>query len=146
MISITYECGLRRISGKNVTRAESWNGIGDYWTGYTALLTDIAYGEMLVVSSGNKEFDREIDYHLFSELNETSRDVLCFHYGLQARSKHDLSGTAKCMNQLSFGGMHYTEKMVLDILNEALIKLNQCQEIREYISGRTDGKCFGAAQ
>lgn len=146
MISITYESGLREVSGKNVTRAESWNGIGDYWTGYSALLTDVAFGNMLVISKGNKEFDREVDYQLFALFDEATRDAICFHYGLQSHLKHDLDDTAKCMNQLSFGGIHYTEVMVLSLVNEALLKLTECEEMRNYICELTDGKCFGAAQ
>ena len=147
MVSIIYEDGIRKMKGVDVTRSESWDGIGDYWSGYSALLTDIVGGLMLVkeTTKGNG-FNREIDYQLYALLDEASRDALCFYYGLQGRSKNSLNVTTRYLNNLSFGGVHYNEALVNSIINEAIIRLSKCPEIQEYISGLTDGKCFGAAQ
>jgi hypothetical protein len=147
MVSIIYENGVRKMRGEDITRGESWEGIGEYWSGYSALLTDMVGGLMLVKETTRGDgFSREIDYQLYALLDETSRDALCFYYGLQGRTKNSLDATTRCLNNLSFGGVHYNEALVNSIINEAIIKLSKCPEIQEYISGLTDGKCFGAAQ
>lgn len=147
MVSIIYENGLRKMRGEDMTREESWEGIGEYWSGYSALLTDIVGGLMLVKEAvKSKDFNREVDYQLFADLEQAERDALCFYYGLQARGKHSLTVTTQCLNHLSFGGVHYNDSMVNNIINKAIVKLSKNKDIQEYISGLTDGKCFGAAQ
>ena len=135
------------MSGKDVTFSESWDGIGEYWSGYSALLTDMVGGLMLVKeATRGSGFSREIDYQLYSLLDETARDALCFYYGLQGRTKKSLDETVRCLNNLSFNGTHYDVKSVNDIIVGSIIKLSECPELQEYISELTGGKCFGTAQ
>ena len=147
MISIIYKDGFRNIHGEAISMAESWEGIGEYWNGYAALLTDIVDGARLMTTeNARNEFNRIIDEALFADLDTVSRDALCFYYGLQAHTKHALGSVTVCLNALSFGGVHYNDSMTIKIIREAIIKLSKCPEIREYICRRTNGELFGAAQ
>ena len=146
MITIKVEGVLRILHGENVTREESWNGIGSDWGGYSALLTDCVGGLRLVLTTNkNLETHEVIDCSLVEALEEDEREAVCLHYGLMCRGKkHDLSSTTTLLNKIygRFHDRHYHEGEVNNLINSAIHKLAVDPDIREYINQRTGGECF----
>lgn len=140
MVSIIIEGKYRRIVGKNITRDESFAGIGE-WSGYSALLIDCDGGNHIVLT-GNPSIETHtiIDSALHDDLDDDEREAVCLHYGLMCRGKkRDLSKTTTALNKI-YGCFHdkvYHDGEVNKLINSAIEKLTKDENIQELIKERT---------
>lgn len=146
MIEIRID-GIRKVlHGENVTREESWNGIGDMWNGYSALLTDCVGGSRLVLTMNTRpETHGVIDYVIMTALDEDEKLAICLHYGLMCYGKkRDLATTTTRLNSIygRFNHRSYHEGEVNGLINSALSKLVDDADIKEYINSQTGGELF----
>lgn len=133
MVRILYENGQRLMRGENISRQESWEGIGTFWNGYSALLTDIAGGKKLVIMKSVRAVCPVVDRE-FWKFDRMTREALCFYYGLQTRPKQTIDMTATLLNTISETGSHFTDYMVNEMINDAIKELANNSVIIDYIA------------